>query len=597
MAPRVKKKAYLLRLEARTLLLFLAEVEASPLTENLALSPTSGPAAYANRTLSERRRLGAFYTPERLSQILANWAIRTADDQVLEPSFGGCGFLAAARDALARAGAAAPSHRIYGCDLDPVAFGYLASVLGSPTDTTGFILGDFLDCDHPPQWPERFSVVLANPPYIPHHRIGQERVQELSSRTGGIPGTGGRSSLWAYFISHSVSLLETGGRMAWVLPGAFLQADYAAHIRQFLATRFNKVAAFSVRERLFLSEGTDEETVILLAEGFRTNSIDGTIELGEAQTLDELETLIMKWSTDRWKGRTRHSSPAGLCLSDSATNAYDALAARAECVVFESIASVRIGLVTGANEFFVLARSQLMEHGLQEDDCMPIFSKFRACPGLDLTTFDLDRYLNEGGRALLISKPGGPSSERVDAYLDTFNNDRRNTISTFRKRAIWSRTNDGQLPDAFLPVMHHTGPRLVLNKSGFQCTNTLHRVFFNDWISVSQRRLASISLLSTFSQISAELVGRRYGSGVLKHEPRDAGRISILMPYLTAADANRAFARIDNTLRREGPDAARKEADEVLFKALDISSLKLRDTLDCALRDMRERRRPTRRKI
>ena len=48
--------------------------------------------------VEDRRILGAYYTPERLSQLLTDWAIRHVDDTVLEPSFGGCGFLATARD-------------------------------------------------------------------------------------------------------------------------------------------------------------------------------------------------------------------------------------------------------------------------------------------------------------------------------------------------------------------------------------------------------------------------------------------------------------------------------------------------------------------
>jgi adenine-specific DNA-methyltransferase len=61
-----------------------------------------------SRALAERRILGAYYTPERLSQMPSDWAIRAPDDTVLEPSFGGCGFLATARTTLARLGCANP---------------------------------------------------------------------------------------------------------------------------------------------------------------------------------------------------------------------------------------------------------------------------------------------------------------------------------------------------------------------------------------------------------------------------------------------------------------------------------------------------------
>jgi hypothetical protein len=36
-----------------------------------------------------RKRLGIFYTPEKVTQILTYWAIRNSDDTIFEPSLGG----------------------------------------------------------------------------------------------------------------------------------------------------------------------------------------------------------------------------------------------------------------------------------------------------------------------------------------------------------------------------------------------------------------------------------------------------------------------------------------------------------------------------
>lgn len=548
------------------------------------------------RALDERRKLGAYYTPERLSQILANWAIRSSSDTVLEPSFGGCGFLAAARNALSARGCARPTDQIFGCDIDPVAFTYLATVFGGPTDTRGFVLKDYLDCESVEVWPEAFTTVLANPPYIPHHRIGKDRVKALSARTSGIPGVGGRSGLWAYFISQAVAHLQVRGRMAWVLPGAFLQADYAEPIRDYLGRRFDRCAAFLIRDRLFLNEGTDEETVILLADGHRPEASAGTIEVGEARTLDELESLISLWSSGEWKGVTRGFSPAALSMSDIAWRLFAKLAKAPEVVALKSVARVQIGLVTGDNSFFVLGTDGLNEFGLAAQDCLPVLSKFRAAPGIDLKPSDLIAYAETGGRTSLVTAtevvPGTP----VGDYLSTFDKERRQTISTFKKRPSWCAVSDGNTPDAFLPVMHHNGPRLVLNPAGYNCTNTIHRVFFEGSPTVTRRKLVAISLLTTFSQISAELHGRRYGSGVLKHEPRDAERIQILLPQEASQQSiSKAYAQIDACLRNGDDAGARMKADAAVmgWAALGWSDSDHKVLAD-ALTEMRARRRPNR---
>ncbi|HEX2018903.1 MAG TPA: N-6 DNA methylase [Aurantimonas sp.] len=549
-----------------------------------------------SRGLADRRKIGAFYTPVELSQILADWAIRSVGDTVLEPSFGGCGFLEAAFNRLEMLGSSDPVASIFGCDIDPVAFEHLSTVFSRPVDLDQFRQIDFLDCVAGASWPDCFTTVLANPPYIPHQRIDQQRRKELSARSWGIPDVGGRASLWAYFLAHSVSLLEEGGRMAWVLPGAALQADYAASCRDYLGRHFDRCAAIVVRERLFLEEGADEETVILLADGHRRRAGVGVIELGEAQTLAELRARIADWSVGRWKGNTTGVCPAALSLTSGELARFEALAGDASCRTVGDFAKVQIGIVTGANPFFVLHRSSLDQAGLVEADCSPILSKYRQAPGLTFTVSDHATALEKGERGWLIDTLEVGSNARMARYLATFDAQRLTSIGTFRKRSIWHRPCDNKFPDAFLPVMHHDGPRLVLNMIGCNSTNTVHRVYFHSKANASDHKLLAISLLTTFSQISAEMVGRRYGSGVLKHEPRDAERIQVLMPKLAHDAIERGFDDIDRYLRDGDAAGASAAADALVLGRSGLSAEQLND-LRLALVTMRERRRPDRKRV
>ncbi|MBB5724691.1 hypothetical protein FHS97_000599 [Sphingomonas endophytica] len=546
--------------------------------------------------MADRRKIGAFYTPVELSQILADWAIRSGRDTVLEPSFGGCGFLEAAFKRLDMLGSTDPVASIFGCDIDPVAFEHLSTVFSRPVDLDQFRHIDFLDCEAGAGWPHCFTTVLANPPYIPHQRIGRQRRKELGARTWGVPNVGGRASLWAYFLAHSVSLLEEGGRMAWVLPGAALQADYAASCRDYLRQHFDRCAAIVIRERLFLDEGADEETVILLADGHRSCATEGVIELGEAQTLAELRALIADWSFGRWTGNTTGVSPAALSLKSGDLGCFTALTEDTFCRTIGDFAKVQIGIVTGANPFFVLPQSSLDPAGLVEADCSPILSKYRQAPGLTFTASDHAAALKKGERGWLIETREVESNRRMSHYLATFDAERLTSIGTFRKRSIWHQPCDGKFPDAFLPVMHHDGPRLVFNVLGCNSTNTVHRVYFRHKANSSDHKLLAISLLTTFSQISAEMVGRRYGSGVLKHEPRDAERIQVLMPELAPDAIERGFADIDRHLRGGDAVSASLVADALVLGQSGLSAGQL-DHLRLALVTMRERRRPDRKRV
>ena len=55
--------------------------------------------------LAERKGRGAFFTPPEITRFLANWAIRTSKDAVLEPSCGEAAFLVSAAQRLQVLGA------------------------------------------------------------------------------------------------------------------------------------------------------------------------------------------------------------------------------------------------------------------------------------------------------------------------------------------------------------------------------------------------------------------------------------------------------------------------------------------------------------
>ncbi len=548
-----------------------------------------------DRLLEDRRKLGAFYTPEPLSEILSRWSIQAPSDNVLEPSFGGCGFLQSAHACLVELGQPAPKDHIFGCDIDPVAFQYLAKVLEGPVDLKRFLQSDFLAVTEPDGWPTKFQAILANPPYIPYQAIEASRRDALTTQSLGIAGVGGRASLWAYFMAHAVSFLAPGGRMAWVLPGAFLQADYARPIREHLAKSFRRVVAIVLQERIFLEAGTDEETVILLADGHLLAPLRESVDLADATSLEHLKARIAEWDAGSLEA-VDGARPAALSLSAETRAALKAFDARPESQALGTLATIQIGLVMGANRFFILRQTDLKAAGLEDEDCSYILAKFQAVQGLSYSAQDHLQHLEDGGRGLLAGDAASEPSPRLRAYFDTFDAIEREKVGTFRKRSIWWRPHDGRVPDAFFPVMHHYGPRIVLNPDACANTNTIHRVYFKEALTPSQRELLAISILTSYSQLSAELVGRRYGSGVLKHEPREAEKIRVLMPKAHAASIRSAFQKVDSALRSGDRRRATELADRIVYAACGVADPEgASKTLSAALDSARQRRRPGRR--
>ena len=581
----------------------------------------------------DRKQLGIYYTPSSAARILCTWAIRDSGDLVLEPSFGACGFLEAARDRLKDVGAVQWRDNLFGCDIDPEAFsGYLEPKLGLKAQNGRFLSRNFLSVQPDDFACGSFDVIVGNPPYVSYHNMDahQRMVSELAMVRIGLD-SGPKSSLWAHFLLYAMSFLNEGGKMAWLLPSSFLYADYAERIREHIEERFERSLIVQLGQRLFLSEGTEESTAVLLAEGYTSERADtsvsnrppGSMLLDFAKMLPELEESIEEWMQGKDKAKPFEGRAAAVYLSGEVKSVMERASEAGSLVQLGDIADIRIGIVTGANSFFIIDEAKANEYGLPDEVLHPILAKFSMAPGMILTRADLALARAEGKRLLLVGTEHADLTAKASAlrnYLASIPRSKRHANKTFNRRELWHRPDDGCSPDAFFPYMYHHGPRLILNEAETTSTNTIHRVYFKEEsftihnklpgytsegstvekIRLSKmgwRRMCALSILSTFSQLSGELQGRSYGAGILKHEPSEAKRILLILPRPDSEDVvDTTFQQVDRLLRIGNFDEARMVADCFVLKALPPNEQEwVRAVLGRALKEARTRRRPLKR--
>jgi len=252
-----------------------------------------------------------------------------------------------------------------------------------------------------------FDSIIGNPPYLPYRYIensGKNFAAHTLEKLG--ISLDLRSSLWVYFVALGLNYLKVGGRIAWVLPGSFLQANYSVGLRKALAQRFERIHAFLIHDRLFLYEGTEEQTVVLFGEGFlgrpnRTQVSD--ISLSICENVDELRQTIALWDANSLPSYASCGSSVIDFIDSDARSLIERLEALPICRRFGKFVDVRIGLVTGDNKFFVINREIAKRHDLDEKCLVPLITKFKFSPGLKFTIKDHEMVADANGRCLLIN--------------------------------------------------------------------------------------------------------------------------------------------------------------------------------------------------
>jgi adenine-specific DNA methylase len=537
-----------------------------------------------NSLTQNRKTLASFYTPQRVAQILTDWAITDADTTVLDSSFGGCAFLYAALETLRRMEAPAPGRQIYGVDIDPDAQSYLELLRLAGATPGQFVTADFFSIT-PNHFGDRFfGAVVGNPPYIRYHDIPDEAQELAVARLKSFDiQISGRASYWAFFLLYSMQFLRQGGRLAMVLPGAFLHTDYSAQVRELLIQHFEQITIYLLQERIF--DGTDEESVLICADGARKPH--RTLRIGAVEGVEDLEQAFedMQSSTRTLNNIQGDGGYLRALIEPEVLALYNRLVESSNVIRIGEWVKTRIGVVTGRNEYFILSRAEQEQRNIPDNYLVPAIRRSTHLKGLWVRDEDLQILAENGSKFLLLSLDQVESKlpTSLQEYIQYGQEIGVPKARKCRDRRPWYVVPHTFVSPAFMPCMSAAWPRLVVNRSGYTCTNNILRVLWKEERSAEDWLRLALGTLSTLSQLSAELVGRSYGGGVLKLEPKELARLAVPLVPVEASDG---LARKADSLLRQGKLS---EATDTVDSALLDSNIGLTATGLRRLRAARNR--------
>ncbi len=237
-------------------------------------------------TAEVRKARGAFFTPDRITRFIADWAIRGGKgDAVLEPSAGDAAFLVEAVRRLHDLGADSPP--VAGVEIHAHSARLARARVEAAGGTPHITENDFFLVEPRAE----YDAVIGNPPYIRYQDFsgGEARARSRTAALRAGVALTGLASSWAAFTVQSALFLRRGGRLGLVLPAELLSVNYAAAVRQFLFDRFAAVELVLFTEQVFPPEA-EADVVLLLASGFGEGPAKHATVF-EAHNADGLESL------------------------------------------------------------------------------------------------------------------------------------------------------------------------------------------------------------------------------------------------------------------------------------------------------------------
>ncbi|MFT4052444.1 MAG: class I SAM-dependent methyltransferase [Microbacterium sp.] len=506
-----------------------------------------------------RKARGAFFTPEPIADFVIKWAIRSADDTVLEPSCGEAAFLThAAKRLRTLAGAAATPPRVDGVEIHAPSASEAHRLVIEAGGDPRIATSDFFLVEPTGS----YSAVIGNPPYIRYQDFsGEARTRSRAAALRAGVNLSGLASSWAAFTVHAALMLRKGGRLGLVVPAELLSVNYAAEVRRFLLDKFSRVDLVLFTERVFAE--AQEDVVLLLAEGYREGRARH-MSIYQARNAAALAGTLAAttWSptdpSDKW-------TPS--LLTPTALGAYNALLDE-DFTGLQSWGETTLGMVTGNNRYFALSPKDASERGIPRSELLklspPGSSHLRGLMLSDAAW----RALGKKGSAVYLFRPGQTPSAAAQRYINAGVTAKVDQAYKCRVRKTWWQVPLVKPADLFLTYMNADTPRVTTNEAGALHLNSIHGIYLQGAHRELGRAVLPLAALTSMTLVGAETVGRAYGGGMLKIEPREADRLPVPSPAVVEAARDKLLIlrpKVSSHLRYGRLVEAAKLVDDLLL--------------------------------
>jgi adenine-specific DNA-methyltransferase len=339
----------------------------------------------------------------------------------------------------------------------------------------------------------------------------------------------GLSGLYTYFMVLSQAWMSSGGLGAWLVPSEFMDVNYGRKVKEFLTTRvtLHRIHRFDPNDVQFDDALVSSAVVLFTNTSPPDNhqvlfSFGGTLEQPEISRLVGLSCLR---DTAKWTHLPR--------------GATDCVAADSP-VTLADLFTIKRGLATGCNSFFVVTGEKAQSRGLPAEFLRPILPSPRDLESDEVLADDNGDPLISKRRYLLCCNL---PEDRIQTdhpalwqYLEQGKNDGIHERYLCRHREPWY-CQENRPPAPLLctymgrPTSKSASPfRFILNHSRATAANVYLMLY-------PKPRLAGLlevapdllkTLWKALSSVTSESLvghGRTYGGGLHKLEPKELADI------------------------------------------------------------------------
>lgn len=501
---------------------------------------------------TEQKLRGGYYTPQYLADYITKWVLGINPSSILEPSCGDGRFIQALFNNNSEKEKNITCFELIDSEADKSK--YLLKSLGF--NNFSVYSSDFLrwSVDNFKADQIEFEGIIGNPPFIRYQYLNEE-FQESAKNVFDLLNFKftKHTNSWVSFLISSLSFLKEGGRLGMIIPSEILNVIHAQSLRDFISQGLHKVLIINPKNIWF--ENTLQGALIILIEKVGNESKKGisilNVEDDDFINIDPNKLFVkskyidFKDLPDKWVGAN---------LTEEELSLINKVKNHRSVYKFSDIATVEVGIVTGANDFFLVNDHIVSKYKLDRF-VYPMFGKSQHCKGI---IYDNEQHFENKEKNLPTNFIYLEDNESnlpllVQTYIKEGEDAEYHKRYKCKIRKPWYKVPSVYSTNIGMLKRSHEAPKLILNKLGAYTTDTAYRIKSNKF----QDEILVCCFLNPLTMILSELNGRFYGGGVLELVPSEIRNLYI--PIIENIDFNIEelneevkAGNIENVIRNNG---------------------------------------------
>ena len=455
--------------------------------------------------INHRKKFAQFFTPIPIADFMAEWVIHDIpyNATILDPAFG-LGVFYRSTNMIV------PDIAFTGFDIDETIYNIALRNFSISSSRLSLINENYLTSS----WEEKYNGIICNPPYLKFHDYDNSSLIPLVNKKLGIH-LNGFTNIYTLFLLKSIIQLKDGGRLAYIIPSEFLNSDYGVEVKRFLL-RSNVLRHIVIID--FTKNAFDDALTtacILLCEksgykeAVRFSCLNNIKDLHTVYSdYIEVETKLLDPEI-KWKQYYGSNSSTKYC----------------HLVPFTTFAKVTRGIATGANAYFTFKQSKKELYNIPDNSVLPCI-----CHAIDIqnqifTKEDFEKLVQADKSVFLFNGCSNESNRYVSIYIRLGVDSGIDKKYLTASRSPWYAIENRKPSPIWATVFNRSGLRFIRNKAGIYNLTTFHCVYTNDTIETD------ILFAYLITEMAKEIFlgnSRQYGNGLIKFEPNDLNKSSVV---------------------------------------------------------------------